>query len=102
MVDRKDAPPPACSICGEPVMTREALGRALVAVERALAATPATGDEQLPAYLDAEIRPRLIAAAAELFGVHLDCRLLQAAGLTATTPPEILFDSAPSSSQVRR
>ena len=73
-----------CKLCGLPLTSMEDLARALLVVEDGLDGVPRRDDgELLPdllGYLDEEIRPRILAIAAELLGVHFPCRLKEAAG----------------------
>jgi len=82
-----------CKLCAKPVNSVEGLARELVRLETDLSRVPAQGDSELRvdvlAYLAEEIRPRLHYVAAELFGVHYECRLDEAvkAGIAVEVDP---------------
>jgi hypothetical protein len=68
-----------CTICQQRLASTETLARALLMVEDGLRHAPALLPDLLRK-LDDEICPRLLGIAAELgYGVHLRCRLDQAA-----------------------
>jgi hypothetical protein len=72
-----------CKLCGTPINTVETLATELVRLEADLARVPTAGNDELRSdvlgYLAEEIRPRLLYAAAELIGVHFECRVNEAA-----------------------